>query len=283
MCTSVAGHSSTIVLGILTCSVARHKLASEVGIHIAIWNFFSDNTYAGWEQLCREIDTDVFHNSAVRQCTWAGTPPSSHQRDINMLARQVVDWIVDRDAQHRVLWVTGQARNVPSAQNIVDACIDAQIPLMTFFIHDTVAAHAATRLIPTLAYQLCLLIPLVRGIVGRAVDRDLTVLVRAMAHQLQTLIGRPCGALATGENAPFSPHDCPIAIVVEGLDKLGACSAGRIIDCLVEGTQCVPLPLRLVLCSMWPRALQRVQTCRLIAEFPGGSTDPALSLSRSPG
>ena len=157
-------------------------------------------------------------------------------------------WIADHKAQHHVLWVPRAERRSTTAQSIADACIAAQIPLVTFFVHHAVGAHAARHIVPTLVYQLCLLIPSARDIVGRAVDDDPAVLARAMAHQLRTLIVQPCSAaLLTGEHGPLSHDHPPIIMVIDGLDKLGECSAGRIVG--VMGTPEKPHNTPVVTCG----------------------------------
>ena len=194
-------------------------------------------------------------------------------------------WIADHKAQHHVLWVPRAERRSTTAQSIADACIAAQIPLVTFFVHHAVGAHAARHIVPTLVYQLCLLIPSARDIVGRAVDDDPAVLARAMAHQLRTLIVQPCSAaLLTGEHGPLSHDHPPIIMVIDGLDKLGECPAGRIFDCLVEATKSVPLPLRVVLCSAQTHALKKIVERNIIMKLPVGNIAPVtLRISRKPG
>ncbi len=193
-------------------------------------------------------------------------------------------WIADHKAQHHVLWVPRAKRDSTIGKNIADACIAAQIPLVSFFVHHAVGAHAARHIVPTLVYQLCLLIPDARDIVGRAVDGDPAVLERAMAHQLQTLIVQPCSAaLTSNEHGPHSPDHPPIVVVIDGLDKLGECSAGRIVDCLVEATKSVPLPLRVVLCSAQTHALKKIVERNIIMKLPEEDTAPVtLGITRRP-
>ncbi|KAF8872902.1 hypothetical protein BD779DRAFT_318004 [Infundibulicybe gibba] len=195
----------------------------------------------------KHIRTDAYHNSGVRR-EISRCYPGTRETALETIS----NWIED-PASH-CLWLHGTAGAGKSAiaYTVAEQCrLDRTLGASYFFIRGS--ANKSSSFFPTLAYQLALAVPDLRGPLWAMLCEDPTVLDRSMGEQLDKLIVQPFLKLAD--------RPARTVIVIDGLDECdcidGASIQGNIVR-MILGLERQSLPLLFLISSRPELEIRRV-------------------------
>jgi hypothetical protein len=129
-------------------------------------------------------------------------------------------WIQDRDSPQRCLCLTGAAGAGKSAlqQTIAECCAEKNFLGSAFFFSAAdFTRNVVAPIIPTIAYQLSRINPLLRYYIVAAIEDDPLVFSKSLRAQIESLIARPL--LQYQEKSGTDFRDIPCAILIDGLDE----------------------------------------------------------------
>ncbi|KAF8802055.1 hypothetical protein BYT27DRAFT_7113565 [Phlegmacium glaucopus] len=220
------------------------------GTYVAAQGDFHTHTYMSnsMDLLSSSIAPGAFHNSSERY-----DPPKCHPSTRVAVLQHIMTWINDLQKLFFFMWLYGPAGAGKSAiaQSIAELCHDANILAASFFFSRTaVGRNDESRLIPTLAYQLCLSIPAIRKYVEDAIERDPLVLSRSLEAQIRTLMADPLRRALLDKKDEMSPHSGPKVIIIDGLDECGTAKVQRyVLSALATAVQEIPIPISFLIVS----------------------------------
>ncbi|KAF8991824.1 hypothetical protein BDQ17DRAFT_1432803 [Cyathus striatus] len=131
------------------------------------------------------------HESAER-----ADPPKCHPNTRLTVISEIMEWVDSEDLTKRIMWLNGAAGVGKSAiaQTIAERCSQEGKLISSFFFSRTATTagrNEGSRLIPTIAYHLVLVIPETKELVLLELDRDPGLLQKSMKIQLNRLIVNP--------------------------------------------------------------------------------------------
>ncbi|KJA18487.1 hypothetical protein HYPSUDRAFT_218167, partial [Hypholoma sublateritium FD-334 SS-4] len=220
----VFSHCNVVVVG------GTFKLVERCGIG---WH--------GWSLLARSIASSAFHNSSGQH--GASRYLCAEHEAIQKAITDIINLNEDTPST-RLVWVNGPSAIFSIAQSIADSCLSP----VTFFFResaDDIHPHY-TAFIPTIAYQLCLLVPGARTLVVAAIERDPAIFSRSVCDQLRELILVPFTSLQQSHRLTLS-H--PAVIIVDYIHLYPAEQQRVITHALLEIIECLPRPVALILFS----------------------------------
>jgi hypothetical protein len=168
----------------------------------------------GWETLLKHVAPNALYDSKSRFDS-----PKCDEDTRQGVNHEIMHWIQDSGSPTRTLCLTGAAGAGKSAiqQTIAERCAELSILAASFFFSaaDT-TRNGVEPVVATIAYQLALASPLLKGLICAAVERDPLVFSRALRTQVDTLIAHPVGQIQTPLHAS---EPLPYAILIDGLDE----------------------------------------------------------------
>ncbi len=198
------------------------------------------HTHQGWNKLADTIPTDVLHDSASRYAA-----PRCADGQYEDVRAKILDTLEDEAYTRRIIWVHGPSDTSLIAQSTTEACISSNIQPVTFFF-TTTAEEQYALFVPTLAYQLCLLIHGARSMVGQVIDNDPTILSRSPFVQLGDLILLPLKQLFQAHSRESPPR---LVVIVEGLERCSATQQQVLVEVIAKTVDKLPFPITLILFS----------------------------------
>ena len=195
----------------------------------------------GADILHRATATAAFHNSDERF-----DPPKCHPNTRIAVLEKIMRWIKwGEDIEAFIMWVYGPAGAGKSAiaQTIAEMCEQEMILLASFFFSRNDPSRSTSKpLVATIAYQITLNLPQVRGAILAAIEHDPLIFSKSLAVQVKSLIVAPLQPLSDAGffNKPTSRR----LIIIDGLDE---CSDPKvqqnILEVLANAQQQNQLPL----------------------------------------
>jgi len=150
-----------------------------------------------------------------------------------------------------IVWVYGPAGAGKSAiaQTIAEMCEEEMIILASFFFSRNDASRSTAKpLIATIAYQITLNLPGVRGAILSAIERDPLIFSKSLAVQVKSLLVAPLQPLA--EAGYFNDPTSRCIVIIDGLDECFDPNVQRnILDVLANARQQHQLPLIFLIAS----------------------------------
>ncbi|KAJ7787767.1 hypothetical protein B0H14DRAFT_2241628, partial [Mycena olivaceomarginata] len=170
----------------------------------------------GLHILHRAAANDAFHDSAERfpqpRCH-PETRTKMLNSDDDPLPQFLTDGKDRRD--NRILWLNGPAGAGKSAvaqslclQLEASGCLGASF----FFKRGNASRGNGNKLFATIAYQLALHLPQLRGAIAQVVEKDPSIVDRSLSIQMEQLIIKPCQMHLSGRCQP-------VPIIIDGLDE----------------------------------------------------------------
>jgi len=165
--------------------------------------------------LKEEAVPGAFHNS-LQRCD----PPKCHKHTREAILNKIVDWVTKKiDSDAFIMWLYGAAGAGKSAiaQTIAELCEELKLLLASFFFFraDSLRSNSK-KLVATIAYQIAVVIPGVRGLMEVAIENDPLILSRSLITQFTALIMDPLEHLL---ETPGEHMDRPNLIIIDGLDE----------------------------------------------------------------
>ena len=204
----ITGGSFSVVHGNRGMSVTNSNGWTSSRLNLATYN-------TGLDLLKEAAVPGAFHNSLQR-----GDPPKCHPHTRKAM---IMDWVMKKiDTDAFIMWLYGAAVAGKSAiaQNIAELCEEHKLLLASFFFFRADALRSnSKRLIATIAYQVAVVIPDVRGLMEAAIDNDPHLLSRSLITQFTALIVDPLERLFDETSVNGERTDLPNLIIIDGLDE----------------------------------------------------------------
>ena len=166
--------------------------------------------------LKEEAVPGAFHNS-LQRCD----PPKCHKHTRQAILNKIMDWVmkkIDNDAF--IMWLYGAAGAGKSAiaQTIAELCEELNLLLASFFFFraDPLRSNSK-KLVATIAYQIAVVIPGVRGLMETVIENDPLILSRSLITQFTALIVEPLERLL--KISIEGQVDRRNLIIIDGLDE----------------------------------------------------------------
>ena len=174
--------------------------------------------------LTNSIAPGAFYNSHGRY----NRPKCAPSTRVAIL-EHIMTWIRDLQKLYFFMWLQGPAGAGKSAiaQTIAELCYEADLLAASFFFSISVSGSDASRLIPTLVYQLCLSMPAIRQYVEDTIERDPSVLSASLEAQISSLMIDPLRRALLDDKDAISLRSSPIIIIIDGLDECGTAQVQR--------------------------------------------------------
>ncbi|KAJ7489270.1 hypothetical protein FB451DRAFT_1390431 [Mycena latifolia] len=194
---------------------------------------------AGLHILYRSAAGDASHDAGDRY-----PQPRCHPATRTEMLEDLYAWSSENDPESRVLWLHGPAGAGKSAiaQSFCQKLeFEGRLGGSLFFKRGHGSRGNASKLFPTLAYQLALAVPELKRVVARYVEDDPSIVDKSHSIQLQKLIIEPFQD--TGLTRPF-------IIIIDGLDECeGQDIQQEILRSIGNSFQRSHLPLRFLVAS----------------------------------
>ncbi|KAJ7241590.1 hypothetical protein C8J57DRAFT_1084904, partial [Mycena rebaudengoi] len=120
-------------------------------------------------------------------------------------------WNIER----RILWLNGPAGAGKSAV-AQSLCLQLEanghLGASFFFKRGNASRGNGNKLFPTIAYQLALHLPQLRGAIAQVVEKDPSIVDRSLSVQVERLIIEPCQMHLSGRRQP-------VPVIIDGLDE----------------------------------------------------------------
>ncbi|KAJ7202362.1 hypothetical protein GGX14DRAFT_370413, partial [Mycena pura] len=178
------------------------------------WN--NKTRFEGLHILHRAAANDAFHDSAERfpqpRCH-----PETRTKMLSVLDNWTRGYGPARHWTDRILWLNGPAGAGKSAvAQSLCLQLEAQgrLGASFFFKRGNASRGNGNKLFPTMAYQLAIHLPQLRGAITQIVEKDPSILDRSLSVQMEQLIIKPCQMHLSGHRASE-----PVPIIVDGLDE----------------------------------------------------------------
>ena len=162
----------------------------------------------------------AFHNSLQRS-----DPPKCHKHTREAILDKIMGWVKRRiDTDTFIMWLYGAAGagKTAIAQTIAELCEEHKLLLASFFFFRADSLRSDSKqLVATIAYQVAVVIPSVRGLMEAAIDNDPHLLSRSLITQFIGLIIDPLEHLFVFSCSSVGKHtDLPnLIIIIDGLDE----------------------------------------------------------------
>ncbi|KAJ2916153.1 hypothetical protein MD484_g4266, partial [Candolleomyces efflorescens] len=180
--------------------------------HITHNTVLTSSSIDGWKLLQEHTAPNALHNSGARY----DAPKCDEDTRVEVIA-EVMGIIKDRSHPQRILCMTGAAGAGKSAleQSVSECCEEDGILGCAYFISAADSSrNTASTIVPTIAYQLGLKDPTLRGSIAAAVEHDSLIFTKSLQTQMDILIVRPFECFQSAACDTF-----PYAILIDGLDE----------------------------------------------------------------
>ncbi|KAF9541524.1 hypothetical protein CPC08DRAFT_770591 [Agrocybe pediades] len=218
-------------------------------------NFIQNNEIhngdlSGFTRLLKNVAPNALHDSGH-----VVDPPKCHPNTRVAIIQTISDWasgtIVDEEMNTKsILWLKGGAGAGKSAiaRSVAEQCSKEGLLLGTFFFGaaDTTRNHVG-RLVASIAYQICRILPELREMVTSLVEDDPLVFTRSISTQFTDLIIRPLSTILANHRGTVKT---PRLIIIDGLDECSENINGQrdLLFTLQEVTSSTTL-IRFLVCS----------------------------------
>ncbi|KAF4611598.1 hypothetical protein D9613_004436 [Agrocybe pediades] len=204
--------------------------------HIDQRQYLHSGERAGYARLVENVATAALHDSVH-----VVDPPKCHPNTRVTIIQTIIDWAssatLDEEVNQKpILWLKGGAGAGKSAiaRSVAERCSKEGSLLGAFFFGaaDPTRNHVG-RLVATLAYQVCLIVPEFRDIVSTVIEDDPLVFSRSVGTQFTALFIRPLSTIVANQPGTVK---VPRLVVIDGLDECRGGSQRDLLFALQETT-----------------------------------------------
>ncbi|KAF9530764.1 hypothetical protein CPB83DRAFT_850266 [Crepidotus variabilis] len=164
---------------------------------------------------------DALVDSKARQ-----DPPRCAPDTREAIQKEILDWINLLTQSGLVMWLRGSAGSGKSAiaQTIAELLNNAKTPSASFFfsrISGSPTRVDGDRVLPTIIYQLCLLLPEYQDIVMKKLTQDPSLFERSRESQMDALFTKPLQQFSFRRllRKLRQLRSVPLVIIIDGLDE----------------------------------------------------------------
>ncbi|KAF8811009.1 hypothetical protein BYT27DRAFT_6470260 [Phlegmacium glaucopus] len=231
------------------------SLFNKSNVLISGGNFVNRTWGKGIDLLSSHMAPGAFHNSDERY-----DPPKCHPQTRVAVIQAIIDWIEDGQKTTFIKWLYGPAGAGKSAiaQEIAELYHKSGRLAASFFWSRNVAGrNNEKRLVASLAYQLLIAIPQIRGYIEEAIENDPSILSRSLAAQMQSLVLEPLDSVFGHDQRRPVDSELPKLIILDGLDECGTAEAQRyILKVISDSILKFPIPLFFLISSRPEQAIR---------------------------
>ncbi|KAG1750389.1 uncharacterized protein EDB91DRAFT_1243968 [Suillus paluster] len=197
-------------------------------------DFVHSSSYEpAWNNLCDAVEYSGIFDSEKRQ------PHSRCMENTRVALRESLKQILDK-RDHTNVYLNGLAGvgKTSIAFSIAEEMKATSRLAATFFFSHKHAQQAGA-IIPTIAYQLALAFPRIRGDIVKAIEKDKMLLssVKSRSDQMRELVIKPLQTLKFRQETPYT-------IIIDALDEsFAAEEAARLVSLLTETLAGPDLPI----------------------------------------
>lgn len=140
-------------------------------------------------------------------------PPRCHPHTRVSIGNKLEEWVHKKQQQqHNMVWVRGSAGTGKSAvaQSFAERCAEQGLLGASYFFSKTAQRNKLETVIPTLVYQLAVVIPEYKSFVARELANDPQLMQKAPPVQFRRLIVKPFSTLDRHRR---------IVMILDGLDE----------------------------------------------------------------
>ncbi|KAE9385606.1 hypothetical protein BT96DRAFT_575067 [Gymnopus androsaceus JB14] len=169
--------------------------------------------------------------------------PRCHPETREKMLGELQEWSLGTDPSSNVLWLHGPAGAGKSAimQTLSYQLQDAgRLGGCFFFKRGHATRGNARALFATIAYQLAIGVPWLKGPISQIVEDNPSIVGRSIETQLRELISEPCRT---------SKHRDPVTILIDGLDECEGHHVHLEILRAIRNSLADYLPLRVIIAS----------------------------------
>ncbi|KAF8813230.1 hypothetical protein BYT27DRAFT_6380376 [Phlegmacium glaucopus] len=209
----------------------------------------------GIDVLCKHIAPGAFHNSDERY-----DPPKCHPQTRVAVIQAIIDWIEDGQKTSFIKWLNGPAGAGKSAiaQEIAELYHKSgRLAASFFWSRNVTGRNNEKRLVASLACQLLIAIPKMRGYVEKVLENDPSLLSRSLATQMQSLVVEPLVKIFGHDQQRPVDSELPKLIILDGLDECGTAEAQQyILKVISDSILKFPIPLFFLISSRPEQAIR---------------------------
>ncbi|KAF8985410.1 hypothetical protein BDQ17DRAFT_679476 [Cyathus striatus] len=171
--------------------------------------------------------------------------PKCHPETRKAVIDDIMNWVDSMDPNKRIMWLQGAAGAGKSsiAQTVAERCSEENKLISAFFFSRTATGTGrddGTRLVPTIAYQLAISVPLTADLITSEFVKDKAILSYSMEVQMKNLVIKP---LKEVNECHALPH-VPYLVIIDGLDECKKPEMqSRILDMIAKSVRQLSVPL----------------------------------------
>ncbi|KAF9543375.1 hypothetical protein CPC08DRAFT_676057, partial [Agrocybe pediades] len=204
---------------------------------------------AGYTTLLQNVATAAIHDSID-----VVDPPKCHPNTRVAIIESIIDWakgVADEEIdQKSIIWLNGGAGAGKSAiaRSVAEQCVEESLLLGSFFFAagDPTRNHVG-RLVATLCYQICKILPEFRKMVSPLLLHDPLIFKSSIGTQLTAVVISTLSRILSVNHSGTTK--IPTLIIIDGLDECSETMDQRnLLSALQEATQSMP-HLRFLICS----------------------------------
>ncbi|KDR78446.1 hypothetical protein GALMADRAFT_243821 [Galerina marginata CBS 339.88] len=229
--------------------------SNNISIHGGNFTAITQNSKTGKDIWDNRIAPGAFHDSRERL---EYDPPKCHPETRVAVIQAIIDWIEDGQKTTFIKWLNGAAGAGKSAiaQKIAELCHESGCLAASFFWSRSAAGrNDEERLVASLAYQLCTVIPQLRGPVESAVESDPYIFTRSLPSQMESLIIQPLRKVF--EHDQQGQVNDPMVVILDGLDECGTPEAQQyVLRIITDSISKFPIALCFLIASRPEKAIR---------------------------
>ena len=209
----------------------------------------------GFEHLQKAVAHSAFHDAGN-----IFDAPKCHPHTRTAVIQKIMDWVSgfwEEGLEADILWFYGPAGAGKSAiaRKIAELCESEKHLLASFFFSRAdPTCNNPTSLIATIAYQIAINFPAIRGKMAAVIERDPLLLTRSLESQAMVLVVEPLQELI--EVGYFNTISHRSVIIIDGLDECATATVQcKVLDAISLLFQKYRLPLIILIASRPERHL----------------------------
>ncbi|KAF9562243.1 hypothetical protein CPC08DRAFT_663231 [Agrocybe pediades] len=203
---------------------------------------------AGYTRLAENVAPAALHDSVH-----VFDPPKCHPNTRVAIIESIIGWTLGLNTKMSgkpIIWLKGAAGAGKSAiaRSVAERCSKEGLLLGNFFFGaaDSTRNHVG-RLVATLSYQVCTILPEYRKMVSTLIEDDPLLFHRSLSTQFMTMLVRPLSMILANDPGIIKT---PRLVIIDGLDECSASvdSQRDLLLALQEATSATTL-IRFLVCS----------------------------------
>ncbi|KAF9000914.1 hypothetical protein BDQ17DRAFT_1426936 [Cyathus striatus] len=169
--------------------------------------------------LAKEACLEAGHQSEERH-----DAPRCHPETRMAVINDIMSWVDAKDLNECMMWLNGPAGAGESSiiQMIAERCYEEKKLVSSFFFTRNAMGSGrddGTKLVPTIACQLAISIPVTAGLIQSELEKDKVMLSYSMEVRLAKLVLKPLSGASALINQKSGNSNVPHIVIIDGLEE----------------------------------------------------------------